>query len=85
MTGWELKLWRKGMYWSREKAARELGICLRTLHDWENAKEVSHLTELATIALSTNQLLPDWRKHPRKHPRESMLTMLESLHKIEKK
>lgn len=85
MTGWELKLWRRGMCWSREKAAREMGVSLRTWHDWENAQEVSRQTELATIALSTNQLLPDWRKHPRKHPREAMLMMLESLHNIEKK
>lgn len=84
MTGWELKLWRRGMCWSREKAAREMGVSLRTWHDWENAQEVSRQTELATIALSTNQLLPDWRKHPRKHPREAMIMMLESLHNIEK-
>ncbi|EOU5439579.1 XRE family transcriptional regulator, partial [Escherichia coli] len=29
MTGWELRLWRKGMLWSREKAAREFGVTLR--------------------------------------------------------
>ncbi|EHR1081428.1 TPA: XRE family transcriptional regulator, partial [Escherichia coli] len=23
MTGWELRIWRKSMLWSREKAARE--------------------------------------------------------------
>ncbi|EFN8474792.1 XRE family transcriptional regulator, partial [Escherichia coli] len=25
MTGWELRIWRKSMLWSREKAAREFG------------------------------------------------------------
>lgn len=24
MTGWELRIWRKSMLWSREKAAREV-------------------------------------------------------------
>ncbi|EFA6268467.1 XRE family transcriptional regulator, partial [Escherichia coli] len=23
MTGWELRIWRKSMLWSREKASRE--------------------------------------------------------------
>lgn len=26
MTGWELRIWRKSMLWSREKAAREFGV-----------------------------------------------------------
>ncbi|EPP4618685.1 XRE family transcriptional regulator, partial [Escherichia coli] len=26
MTGWELRIWRKSMLWSREKAAKEFGV-----------------------------------------------------------
>lgn len=37
MTGWELRIWRKSMLWSREKAAREFGVTQRTWHAWENA------------------------------------------------
>lgn len=29
MTGYELRLWRKGLGWSRDRAAEELGVCLR--------------------------------------------------------
>lgn len=36
MTGYELRLWRKGMGWDQERAAEELGKCLRTY------KVVSH-------------------------------------------
>ncbi len=38
MTGWELRIWRKSMLWSREKAAREFGVTQRTWHAWENAE-----------------------------------------------
>lgn len=30
MTGYELRLWRKGLGWSRDRAADELGVCLRS-------------------------------------------------------
>lgn len=30
MTGYELRLWRKGLGWSRDKAAEQLDISLRT-------------------------------------------------------
>lgn len=33
MTGWELRIWRKSMLWSREKAAREFGVTQRTVRD----------------------------------------------------
>ncbi|EJF5840437.1 helix-turn-helix transcriptional regulator, partial [Salmonella enterica] len=50
MTGWELKLWRKGMCWSRERAAREMGVSLRTWHTWENAEQVDVMVRYATQA-----------------------------------
>nr|WP_309476549.1 hypothetical protein [Escherichia coli] len=30
MTGYELKLWRRGMNWTQERAAEEFGISLAT-------------------------------------------------------
>ncbi|EAA4401342.1 XRE family transcriptional regulator [Salmonella enterica subsp. enterica] len=58
MTGWELRLWRKGMCWSREKAAREFGVTLRTWHAWENAEQVDVTVWRTTQALSVLDLLP---------------------------
>ena len=59
MTGWELRLWRKGMLWSREKAAREFGVTQRTWHAWENAEQVDVTVLRTTQALSVMDLLPD--------------------------
>ncbi|EBY2669741.1 XRE family transcriptional regulator [Salmonella enterica subsp. enterica serovar Newport] len=58
MTGWELRLWRKVMCWSREKAAREFGVTLRTWHAWENAEQVDITVWRTTQALSVLDLLP---------------------------
>lgn len=58
MTGWELRLWRKGMLWSREKAAREFGVTPRTWHSWENAEQVDITVWRTTQALSVRDLLP---------------------------
>lgn len=57
MTGWDLRLWRKSLFWSREKAAQEMGVSLRTWHTWENATEISRSVELATAALSAIDVL----------------------------
>ncbi|ECG1391260.1 TPA_asm: XRE family transcriptional regulator [Salmonella enterica subsp. houtenae serovar 45:g,z51:-] len=62
MTGWELKLWRKGMCWSRERAAREMGVSLRTRHTWENAEQVDVMVRYATQAVSVRDLLPAMHK-----------------------
>lgn len=58
MTGYELRLWRKGMNWSSDKAAEELGVSLRTYKDYEHTAEVKRAIELATIALSVDTLIP---------------------------
>ena len=58
MTGWELRIWRKSMLWSREKAARELGVTQRTWHAWENAEQVDVTVWRTTQALSVRDLLP---------------------------
>ena len=61
MGGFELKLWRKSMSWSQERAAEELGVQLRTYWNWEQ-KGCSKVVELATKALSIQQLWPDVAK-----------------------
>lgn len=58
MTGWELRIWRKSMLWSREKAAREFGVTQRTWHAWENADQVDVTVWRTTQALSVRDLLP---------------------------
>ncbi|EFA7900764.1 XRE family transcriptional regulator, partial [Escherichia coli] len=45
--------------WSREKAAREFGVTLRTWHAWENAEQVDVTVLRTTQALSVMDLLPD--------------------------
>ncbi|WP_244156967.1 helix-turn-helix domain-containing protein [Kosakonia radicincitans] len=52
MSGFELRLWRRGFNWDQERAAEELGISLRTYKRYENANEISKLVELATSALT---------------------------------
>lgn len=52
MGGFELRVWRRGMNWSQERAAEELGVSLRSYKRYENASEVARLVELATFALS---------------------------------
>ncbi len=52
MSGFELRIWRKGMGWDQERAAEELGVSLRTYKRYEKAGEVAKLIELATLALS---------------------------------
>ncbi|MFV9671451.1 helix-turn-helix domain-containing protein [Pantoea sp. KXB25] len=51
MTGWQLKLWRRSLLWSRERAAAELGVSLRTYKDYENADTVKRSIALATVTL----------------------------------
>lgn len=58
MTGWHLKLWRKSMLWTRERAATELGVSLRTYKSYENAKEVKRTVGLATMTLSLISMMP---------------------------
>ena len=61
MTGFELKLWRKGMGWTQERAAEELGVELRTYWNWEQ-KGCSKVVELATKSLAMQTLWPDVAK-----------------------
>lgn len=52
LSGFELRIWRRGMSWDQERAAEELGVSLRSYKRYEKAREVARLIELATFALS---------------------------------
>lgn len=58
MTGWQLKLWRKSLLWSRERAAAELGVSLRTYKDYENTREVKRAVAMATVTLTLINVMP---------------------------
>lgn len=55
MTGFELRLWRRGFGWDQERASEELGISLRTYKRYEGRKEIEKLVELATEALTLRE------------------------------
>lgn len=61
MTGWQLRLWRKSLLWSREQAARELGVSLRTYKDYENAQTVKRAIAMATVTLTLINVMPALR------------------------
>jgi len=58
MTGWELRLWRRGLLWSHDRAAAELGVSLRTYKDYENAERVKRSVAMATVTLSLINVMP---------------------------
>lgn len=58
MTGYELRLWRKGMGWDQDRAAEELGKCLRTYKAYEKSPAIDRVVELATRSLTLTSLLP---------------------------
>lgn len=58
MTGYDLRLWRKGLGWSRDKAAEELGVSLRTFKRYENSPQLNRHIALATVTLSIQNQLP---------------------------
>lgn len=77
MTGYDLRLWRIGLGWSRDRAAEELGVSLRTWKDYENAPQVKRAVELATIALSIQDMLP--RIQDRQVSKQRMSDMLKAV------
>lgn len=77
MTGYELRLWRKSLGWSSDRAAEELGVSLRTYKDYENADLVRRAVELATVTLSLKDLMPVL-KH-RKTAKDRAMTMLQTM------
>ncbi|ECK6662626.1 XRE family transcriptional regulator, partial [Salmonella enterica] len=56
MTGYELRLWRKGLGWSSDRAAEELGVCLRSYKAYENADQIKRNIALATVSLTVRSL-----------------------------
>lgn len=52
MSGFELRIWRRGMNWDQERAAEELGVSLRSYKRYEKMPKVSKLIELAICTLS---------------------------------
>ena len=77
MTGYDLRLWRKGLGWSRDRAAEELGVCLRAYKDYENADRVKRAIELATVALALGDLLPVFEK--KTTSKRTMLDLLQAM------
>lgn len=53
MSGFELKLRRRGMHWAQERAAEELGVNVRRDKRYEKPQSVAKLIELTTFTLST--------------------------------
>lgn len=77
MTGWQLRLWRKGLLWSRERAARELGVSLRTYLIYENAHTVKRSVAMATVTLSLINIMPALRSD--QLSKELLLQMLQDM------
>ena len=77
MTGYDLRLWRIGLGWSRERAAEELGVSLRTWKDYENAPRVKRTVELATVTLSVHDMLPRFQE--RQVSKQRMTDMLKAV------
>lgn len=77
MTGYDLRLWRKSLGWTRDRAAEELGVCLRTYKDYENSDEVKRFIALATLALSTENLLDSMHQ---KKQQDSLFGILKHMH-----
>lgn len=58
MTGFELRLWRKGMNFTQEQAAGLFGLTRRTWNRYEQNKPPI-IVDLAIIALSITELKLD--------------------------
>lgn len=77
MTGWQLRLWRKSLMWSREQAARELGVSLRTYKDYENAQTVKRAIAMATVTLTLINVMPALRSE--QLSKDLLLQMLQKM------
>lgn len=62
MTGYELRLWRKGCGWTQERAAEEFGVSLRTYQVYEKCQgDISLLAERASRELMIRAMLPEMK------------------------
>lgn len=57
MGGFELKIWRRSLSWTQERAAEELGVSLRCYQGWEK-DGCALVVDLATQHLSLRELWP---------------------------
>ncbi|MBY4841168.1 helix-turn-helix transcriptional regulator [Pantoea sp. DY-5] len=77
MTGWQLRLWRRSLLWSRDRAAEELGVSLRTYKDYENAERVKRSVAMATVTLSLINVMPALKSD--QLSKELLLQMLQKM------
>lgn len=69
MTGYELRLWRKGQNnWVQERAAEELGVSVRTYKSYEKKDEIPKVIELAIQALCLREIFPLIEQDPSRAP-----------------
>ncbi|EIC83153.1 helix-turn-helix transcriptional regulator [Serratia sp. M24T3] len=60
MTGYELRLWRKGCGWTQERTAEKLGVSLRTYQVYEKSqKAIPILVERASRELIIRTMLSE--------------------------
>jgi len=59
MTGYELKLWRRGCRWCQEIASEQLGVTRKTYARYEKLDDVPMVIVLATQALSLKKMLTE--------------------------
>lgn len=75
MTGYELRLWRKGQKnWVQERAAEELGVSIRTYKSYEKLDEIPRVIELAIKAISLREICTHIEQDP-----ERTLQMVKTL------
>ncbi|EFU5488687.1 helix-turn-helix domain-containing protein [Salmonella enterica subsp. enterica serovar Abony] len=57
MTGFELKLWRRGQQWTQQEAANQFCISLATYKRYEKGNP-PRVVEMAIRTLSLSEMLP---------------------------
>lgn len=77
MNCYELRLWRRGMGWTQERAAEELDVSLRTYKRYERdpGQRLPAIIEYATRFLTLRQMLPDLQPLSR----DGILTRIENV------
>lgn len=59
MTGYELKIWRRGYGWCQDIASEQLGVTRKTYARYEKLDNVPTTIVLATQALSLKKMLTE--------------------------
>lgn len=76
MTGYELRLWRKGLGWDQEQAAAALDVCVRSYKTYEKSPKISRVLELATQSLSLKAFWPELKNRDLQHTLSRLSTLL---------